>query len=448
MGKSVSNAALTDEIIATLPGAAVILKHHKLRNFLQRGMREGKVEADVLLELLDSLNIPEDDETEVFGAVDALGVVVLDEKDSPGKEPENSDSKDNQRPQESIPIDDSLAIFLREVGSYEIPTRQDIVMLCQRMEAGNMAQAAIDSAQSEGKEFDAAQIKELQRAVRRGQDAKERLVNGNMRLVVSIAKKLVANTSSMDLMDLIQEGAIGLMKAAEKFDYRRNVQFSTYATWWIRHDIERAVAEQDRYIRIPVYMTDVITKLNAIKREAGEELTEYELAIALSGGDDAWNALTEKGRKRYINKVKTATRMERTSTPLSMDYPKNDTPDAAAFGDYIADTSESAHPELVAERYFLLVEIERILSTLPAKEARVIRLRFGLEDGKPRLLDEIGREFRVTKERIRQIEASALAKLRTPRLSRPISAYIEDVLGHWEAGYDELEDADWDNIDS
>ena len=259
MGKSVSNAALTDEIIATLPGAAVILKHHKLRNFLQRGMREGKVEADVLLELLDSLNIPEDDETEVFGAVDALGVVVLDEKDSPGKEPENSDSKDNQRPQESIPIDDSLAIFLREVGSYEIPTRQDIVMLCQRMEAGNMAQAAIDSAQSEGKEFDAAQIKELQRAVRRGQDAKERLVNGNMRLVVSIAKKLVANTSSMDLMDLIQEGAIGLMKAAEKFDYRRNVQFSTYATWWIRHDIERAVAEPDRYIRFPVFMTDVIT---------------------------------------------------------------------------------------------------------------------------------------------------------------------------------------------
>ena len=146
-----------------------------------------------------------------------------------------------QKKQESIPLDDSLALILHEVCSYEIPTKQDIIELCQKMEAGRMAQAALDSAKDEGRELDADQLKELQRPVKRGQAAKESLVTGNLRLVVSIAKKQAANASFMDLMDLIQEGAIGLMEAADKFDYRRNIQFSTYATWWIRHEIGRAI---------------------------------------------------------------------------------------------------------------------------------------------------------------------------------------------------------------
>ena len=448
MSRSASNPVLTDKVIASLPGSAVILAHRKLRTFLQKGLREKKVQSNLLVELLESLNISEDEEAEIFGAVDALGMSLLDETGAPEQAPDDDKAMPTQNNEETVPLDDSLALFLHEVGSYDIPTKQDTITLCQKMEAGRMAQATLDAAKDEGIELDADQRKELQRTVRRGQNAKESLVNGNMRLVISIARKQIVNTSSMDLMDLIQEGAIGLMKAADKFDYRRNIHFSTYATWWIRHDIGRAVEEKDRHIRIPVYMIGVISKLNSIRCDANRDLTEEELAVALSGGAAAWATLTKNGQERYIDKVKTALQMERTTMPLSMDYPKSDEPDAAAFGEFIADQSDFSHPELIAERHFFLKEIDRILSTLPAKESRVIRLRFGLEDGKPRLLDEIGREFRVSKERIRQIETSALAKLRTPRLARPISAYIEDVLGHWDPEFDELDDTDWDNLDS
>ena len=440
---------LTDEMIGSLPGAAVILKHRKLRDFLRRGLKAGKVKSESLISLLDNLNVTEDEETEVYGAIDALGIPVLSRADTDECSPDYDDD-DGYNPSSEGPVftDDSLSIFMQELGAYDIPTKQEVVEMCKRLEAGRMAQATLDAMQAEGREPEEAHSKELQRTIRRAKDAKDRIVNGNLRLVVSIAKKQVMNTSSMELLDLIQEGSIGLMKAAEKFDYRRNFQFSTYATWWIRQAIGRAVAEQDRCIRIPVYMTDVMTKLNTIKREANRELTEEELAIALSGGQDAWESLSKKGQKRYIEKVQKANQLETTSTPLSMDFPKSDGPDADAFGDFIADPSETASPELMAERFFMSGDFDHILSSLPAREARVIRLRFGMVDGKQRKLEEIGREFRLTRERIRQIEASALAKLRTHRLAMPLSAYIEDVFGDWDAGYDEVEDADWENLDS
>lgn len=221
MSRSASNPVLTDKVIASLPGSAVILAHRKLRTFLQKGLREKKVQSNLLVELLESLNISEDEEAEIFGAVDALGMSLLDETGAPEQAPDDDKAMPTQNNEETVPLDDSLALFLHEVGSYDIPTKQDTITLCQKMEAGRMAQATLDAAKDEGIELDADQRKELQRTVRRGQNAKESLVNGNMRLVISIARKQIVNTSSMDLMDLIQEGAIGLMKAADKFDYQQ-----------------------------------------------------------------------------------------------------------------------------------------------------------------------------------------------------------------------------------
>jgi RNA polymerase primary sigma factor len=303
---------------------------------------------------------------------------------------------------------DPVRMYLKEIGKVQLLNAAQEVSLAKRIEAGLEAAAKIEEAEEKGVKLDRAQIRQLQRTEADGLNAKRALVEANLRLVVSIAKRYVGR--GMLFLDLIQEGNLGLIRAVEKFDYGKGFKFSTYATWWIRQAITRAIADQARTIRIPVHMVETINKLIRVQRnllqELGREPTPDEIGEQME--------MTAE-RVREILKI--------SQEPVSLETPIGEEEDSQ-LGDFIED-SEAVAPPDAANETMLAEHLRRVLDSLSERERKVIELRFGLVDGHPRTLEEVGREFGVTRERIRQIESKTLCKLRHPSRSSRLKDYLE-----------------------
>ena len=313
---------------------------------------------------------------------------------------------------DGVSVEDPVRMYLKEIGKVPLLSAEEEINLAQRMEEGNVATEKIQLLKARMEEAEEAEIQEeikaMQKDIDLGSDAKKRLAEANLRLVVSIAKRYVGR--GMLFLDLIQEGNLGLIKAVEKFDYRKGYKFSTYATWWIRQAITRAIADQARTIRIPVHMVETINKLIRVSRqllqELGREPSPEEIAAEMNMPVD---------RVREILKI--------SQEPVSLETPIGEEEDSH-LGDFIKDDNVPV-PADAAAFTLLKEQLEEVLGTLTEREQKVLTLRFGLEDGRARTLEEVGKEFNVTRERIRQIEAKALRKLRHPSRSRKLKDYLE-----------------------
>ena len=341
---------------------------------------------------------------------DADDEIILDEEDEVEVE------KIDLSVPDGVSVEDPVRMYLKEIGKVPLLSAEEEIDLAQKMEEGNVAQEKIvilknriEESEDEAEIEDfRAEIKALQKTVDIGADAKKRLAEANLRLVVSIAKRYVGR--GMLFLDLIQEGNLGLIKAVEKFDYRKGYKFSTYATWWSRQAITRAIADQARTIRIPVHMVETINKLIRVSRqllqELGREPSPEEIAEEMSMPVE---------RVREILKI--------SQEPVSLETPIGEEEDSH-LGDFIKDDNVPV-PADAAAFTLLKEQLEEVLGTLTEREQKVLTLRFGLEDGRARTLEEVGKEFNVTRERIRQIEAKALRKLRHPSRSRKLKDYLE-----------------------
>ena len=336
--------------------------------------------------------------------------IILDEEDE--VEVENIDLS----VPDGVSVEDPVRMYLKEIGKVPLLSAEEEINLAQRMEAGNVAtekfqllKTRMEETEDEAEKAEIQEeIKAMQKNIDLGSDAKKRLAEANLRLVVSIAKRYVGR--GMLFLDLIQEGNLGLIKAVEKFDYRKGYKFSTYATWWIRQAITRAIADQARTIRIPVHMVETINKLIRVSRqllqELGREPSPEEIAAEMNMPVD---------RVREILKI--------SQEPVSLETPIGEEEDSH-LGDFIKDDNVPV-PADAAAFTLLKEQLEEVLGTLTEREQKVLTLRFGLEDGRARTLEEVGKEFNVTRERIRQIEAKALRKLRHPSRSRKLKDYLE-----------------------
>ena len=304
---------------------------------------------------------------------------------------------------------DPVRMYLKEIGKVPLLTAAEEIDLAMKIEAGVAATAELEKAEEEGIELERRERRRLTRVEQVGIDAKQQLIEANLRLVVSIAKRYVGR--GMLFLDLIQEGNLGLIRAVEKFDYTKGFKFSTYATWWIRQAITRAIADQARTIRIPVHMVETINKLVRIQRQLLQEL----------GRDPSPEEIGEKmgltaERVREIQKI--------SQEPVSLETPIGEEEDSQ-LGDFIEDDAAIVPPD-AASLSMLQEQLSKVLDGLAERERKVISLRFGLEDGHPHTLEEVGRQFGVTRERIRQIESKTLAKLRHPSRSSKLKDYLED----------------------
>lgn len=350
---------------------------------------------------IDVLKISNDDDVD--------DDIILDEEDEVEVE------KIDLSVPEGVSVEDPVRMYLKEIGKVPLLSADEEIELAQNMEDGavaiekiNVLKGRLDGASEDEKAEIKEEIKTLQRDVDKGADAKKRLAEANLRLVVSIAKRYVGR--GMLFLNLIQEGNLGLIKAVEKFDYKKGYKFSTYATWWIRQAITRAIADQARTIRIPVHMVETINKLIRVSRqllqELGREPSPEEIAKEMSMPVD---------RVREILKI--------SQEPVSLETPIGEEEDSH-LGDFIKDDNVPV-PADAAAFTLLKEQLEEVLGTLTEREQKVLTLRFGLEDGRARTLEEVGKEFNVTRERIRQIEAKALRKLRHPSRSRKLKDYLE-----------------------
>ena len=307
----------------------------------------------------------------------------------------------------TIKYDDPVRMYLKEIGKIQLLTYDEETKLAAIITHGNSASAQIASMEEEGYEIPECDLEKLRELVRKGDDAKNKLVEANLRLVVSIAKKYVGR--GLQFLDLIQEGNMGLMKAVEKFDSDRGFKFSTYATWWIRQAITRAVADQARTIRIPVHMVETINKLVRVQRQLVQELSREPSPEEVA---DRMGIPVEKVQQ--IQKI--------AQEPISLEAPVGEEEDSS-LGDFISDPTALDPYEYTAQE-MLKKELNEVLQGLTDREEKVLRMRFGLLDGRQRTLEEVGKEFGVTRERIRQIEAKALRKLKHPSRSRKLRDFM------------------------
>ena len=373
--------------------------------------RELELNAEQFEKILDFLEANNIDVLRITEDDDEVDEELLLNDDEEEIEVENIDLS----VPDGVSIEDPVRMYLKEIGKVPLLSAEEEIDLAQKMEEGAVAKEKIailkkrkeEAAEEEQAELD-EEIKALTKTQDAGDEAKKRLAEANLRLVVSIAKRYVGR--GMLFLDLIQEGNLGLIKAVEKFDYRKCYKFSTYATWWIRQAITRAIADQARTIRIPVHMVETINKLIRVSRqllqELGREPTPEEIA-------EEMNMPVE--RVREILKI--------SQEPVSLETPIGEEEDSH-LGDFIQDDNVPV-PADAAAFTLLKEQLEEVLGTLTEREQKVLTLRFGLEDGRARTLEEVGKEFNVTRERIRQIEAKALRKLRHPSRSRKLKDYLE-----------------------
>ena len=383
---------LDEKLVASLPAAALLQSNEKLMDIFAKGKAKGKLSSNDLMETIDEMNLESEQLDQIYDSLETLSVDIgtaeaidssIDDVEPPMEEIAGIEEEELVDPNElvdSFSTDDPVRMYLKEIGKVPLLTAEEEIEIAKQMEMGGEVAEA----------------------------AKKKLAEANLRLVVSIAKRYVGR--GMLFLDLIQEGNLGLIKAVEKFNYTKGFKFSTYATWWIRQAITRAIADQARTIRIPVHMVETINKLIRVSRqllqEKGREPQPEEVA-------EAMGISVEKVRE--IIKI--------AQEPVSLETPIGEEEDSH-LGDFIQD--DDAPPPAEAASFTLMKEqLMGVLDTLTPREKKVLSLRFGLEDGRQRTLEEVGQEFNVTRERIRQIEAKALRKLRHPSRSKKLKDYLE-----------------------
>ncbi len=392
------------------------LDYDEIKELLSKGQGRGILTQDEISESLQGLNLTAEQMDHLYMLLDELNVEVVDgptdetlqdlEEEVGADAGERIDNLERELELAGkTPTNDPVRMYLKEIGKVPLLTAQEEVELARMIEEGEEASAKL---REMGDKLSREEQRALRRKEKQGQEAKRKLVEANLRLVVSIAKRYVGR--GMLFLDLIQEGNLGLIRAVEKFDFRKGYKFSTYATWWIRQAITRAIADQARTIRIPVHMVETINKLIRVQRqllqELGREPTPEEIAERME--------LTPE-KVREIIKV--------SQEPVSLETPIGEEEDSH-LGDFIED-SDAVVPVDAASFILLQEQLEDVLNSLSEREREVIKLRFGLVDGHPRTLEEVGREFGVTRERIRQIESKTLAKLRHPTRSAKLRDYLE-----------------------
>jgi len=382
---------------------------------IELGKERGYVTVDDILAAFPEAEREIDQLEEAYSALLAAGVPYLDDvsETEDSHEDDAADAVEDDEPPEtnedegylsSVDADDTVGLYLKEVGRVPLLTAEEEVSLAKRIERGRKAREEL----ARGPTAPWRQH-ELQRLIEDGWAAREHLITANSRLVISVAKKYMGR--GVPFLDLIQEGNIGLIRAAKKFDYRRGHKFSTYATWWIRQAVTRAIADQGRTIRVPVHMGDQINKLLRISHQLtqrlGRDPSTDELADAL-----------EVTPKKVENMIQVARR------PLSLETPTDEEEDSV-LGDFIEDEESPAPAETVTQN-LLREQLQDVLDTLPPREVRILQLRYGLLDGESYTLEEVGRKMGVTRERVRQIEAQALSRLRHPTHRRRLVDYLRE----------------------
>jgi RNA polymerase primary sigma factor len=382
----------------------------EVRDLVVKGKERGFITTDEVLEALAPVDLSAEQIDNVYQVLADENIEVVemvDELDAEEFAREARSARDDDLALKA-PTNDPVRMYLKEIGKVPLLTAEQEVILAKAIEEGEAATAELDTAVAGSKKPSPTRLRELQRTERQGQLAKKKLIEANLRLVVSIAKRYVGR--GMLFLDLIQEGNLGLIRAVEKFDYTKGYKFSTYATWWIRQAITRAIADQARTIRIPVHMVETINKLIRIQRQLlqdlGREPTPEEI-----------------GREMEFTPEKVREILKVSQEPVSLETPIGEEEDSH-LGDFIED-SDAVVPVDAASFILLQEQLDSVLHTLSEREKKVIQLRFGLTDGHPRTLEEVGREFGVTRERIRQIESKTLSKLRHPSRSQKLRDYLE-----------------------
>ena len=387
----------------------------KLNELIERGKKKGKLTAMEMMEL-DGVELDSETLDQFYDILENQGIELISDEDIPEAiEPPEEDIEDVEEEEivdpntmvDSFSIDDPVRMYLKEIGKVPLLTPDEETELAKGMSAGYAAKEQLDELEAAGEEIPEEVRTELQKTINHGEHCKQRLAEANLRLVVSIAKRYVGR--GMLFLDLIQEGNLGLIKAVEKFDYTKGYKFSTYATWWIRQAITRAIADQARTIRIPVHMVETINKVIRVSRqllqELGHDPSPEEIAAEMNMPVD---------KVREILKI--------AQEPVSLETPIGEEEDSH-LGDFIPD-EDASEPSEAASFTLLKEQLVEVLSTLTPREEKVLKLRFGIEDGRTRTLEEVGKQFHVTRERIRQIEAKALRKLRHPSRSKKLRDFL------------------------
>ena len=376
------------------------------RELIEKGKKKGVLTFKEISDAFEDIEVTPEEIERLYDIFEKESIELVEDLDKELEEIEVSKEElEDLSVPEGINIDDHVKMYLKEIGKVNLLTPEEELSLAKRMADGETAKEQLEEI---GEEIDEDTKKQIDLLIADGEKAKKSLAEANLRLFVSIAKRYVGR--GMLFLDLIQEGNLGLIKAVDKFDYTKGYKFSTYATWWIRQAITRAIADQARTIRIPVHMVETINKLVRVSRqlvqELGREPTPEELAKELNMPVD---------KVREISKI--------SQEPVSLETPIGEEEDSH-LGDFIPDEDAPA-PSEAASFVLLKEQLGAVLETLSEREAKVLRLRFGLDDGRARTLEEVGKEFDVTRERIRQIEAKALRKLRHPSRSKKLKDFLD-----------------------
>lgn len=385
-------------------GATDRISRREFKLLLERADEKGHLTVQDIFELC--VNVDEENLDKYIRPLQSRGIDVNDDEGQPLSllDDQEDDSGENQISLEHIAANDTVGLYLKEMARVPLLTVEQELALARRIEKGVLAQRKLDKGKTS---LSAEERSQFEAEVLDGQAARDHLIRANTRLVVSVAKRHIGR--GLPLLDLIQEGNLGLMKAVEKYDYHRGFRFSTYATWWIRQTITRALANQGRTIRVPVHMLDRIHQMYRMARQLEQDL-----------GRPATNSELAQVLEVEPNKVQWMRRL--SWSPLSLETPVGDEEDSE-LGMFIEDNLSPA-PNQITQGHMLREKIEEVLSTLSPREARILRLRFGLDNGHSLTLEEVGRRFGLSRERIRQIESRALKRLRHPCRSRQLREYF------------------------